>query len=142
MDPQETDCAGPADGGAGEDMLPLNKWSRAYAHPKPVPSPPTTDPEGILDFDSAKISLTLTRKTSSDLEEDKAGKGNHQPQLENNSAPAAVYDGGVRDEEEERATVVFAADGKKVEEGFIHGQLTKVKKNHSNQVTNIDFFRI
>ncbi|RKO90204.1 hypothetical protein BDK51DRAFT_33495 [Blyttiomyces helicus] len=59
--------------------------------PRPPPAP--YQHEGILDFDSDN--------ELSNLEEDEA-KENLQPQPECNSAPAAVYDGGVKAEEEER----------------------------------------
>ncbi|RKO93563.1 hypothetical protein BDK51DRAFT_34052 [Blyttiomyces helicus] len=64
----------------------------------------------------------------SDLEEDeKYEAGEETLQLEINSAPEAVYDGDVRDEDEGRKSDsperVFAMDGKKVPGGFIHGQV-------------------
>ncbi|RKO86870.1 hypothetical protein BDK51DRAFT_26537, partial [Blyttiomyces helicus] len=67
----------------------------------------------------------------SDLEEEeeKYEEGEETLQLGNNSAPAAVYDRGVRDEEEGRKSdnpeKVFGVDGKEIAEGLINGQVTK-----------------
>ncbi|RKO91979.1 hypothetical protein BDK51DRAFT_29274 [Blyttiomyces helicus] len=72
----------------------------------------------------------------SDLEEEKYEGGKEPLQFEKKSPPAAVYDGGVRVEEEvrkrDRPEKVFPTDGKKVAEGLINGQVTNVKKIYSN----------
>ncbi|RKO88457.1 hypothetical protein BDK51DRAFT_30522 [Blyttiomyces helicus] len=82
-----TTGAVPAGGGAGEDACPSIKWSHAFARANPVPRPPTTDPEGILDFDSDdELSDFDSVDELSDLEEDEAGEENVQRQLENHSA--------------------------------------------------------
>ncbi|RKO92340.1 hypothetical protein BDK51DRAFT_33135 [Blyttiomyces helicus] len=100
----------------------------------------TTDPEGT-DGDvpagggteeEARPISKWSHDELSDLEEDKAGKENLQPQLQNNSTPAAVHDGGVRDEDVGRKSDSpekgFAVDGIKIAEGFIHGQVTKASR--------------
>ncbi|RKO93806.1 hypothetical protein BDK51DRAFT_26090 [Blyttiomyces helicus] len=137
-DPQGTDSAVPAGGGAGKNTCPLNKWSCAYAHANPVSGQAPTCPESILDFDSDHEIYDFNWDEGlSHLEEEKKYEaGKETLQLENNSAPAAVYDDGVRDEEEGRKSdspeKVFAADGKKVAEGFIHGQVTKERSFKAN----------
>ncbi|RKO87051.1 hypothetical protein BDK51DRAFT_32516 [Blyttiomyces helicus] len=100
-DLQGTDGAILAGGGTVNEARPLNKWSRAYVRAYPVPRLPPTCPKGILDFDSDdKIQDFDSDDELSDLEEEEKYEAVEEPpQLENNSAPATVYDGGVRDEE-------------------------------------------
>ncbi|RKO82809.1 hypothetical protein BDK51DRAFT_33222 [Blyttiomyces helicus] len=98
-----TDGAVQAGGGTVKEARPLNKWSRAYARANPVPRPPPTCPKGILDFDSGHEVYDFDSDDElSDLEEEETmyEGGEETLQLENNSAPAAVYDRSVRDEEE------------------------------------------
>ncbi|RKO86835.1 hypothetical protein BDK51DRAFT_34591 [Blyttiomyces helicus] len=71
-----------------------------------VSRPLPTCPEGILDLDSDDDIYDFDSDNKvSDLKKEKYEAGEETPQLENNSAAAAVYDRGMRDEEEEGGTV-------------------------------------
>ncbi|RKO92508.1 hypothetical protein BDK51DRAFT_31878 [Blyttiomyces helicus] len=89
-------------GGTVKEARPLNKWSRAYVHAKPVPCPPPNCLKGILDIDMDDDIYDFDFDSELSNMEEKYEAGEETPQLEKNSAADSVYDGGMRDEEERR----------------------------------------